>query len=183
MKDNAWFVGFAPREAPEIVVAALFENGEHGHFAAPIVRDVLKAYFDKKIRLAQVRMERSCAAERRELPLRARSRDLIETMATYRSLRDFDWPMFILAFAICSMGVLQIFSATHDTKWSDAWWKQVVYIVCAIAGDVGGHPDRLSHAAGPGPALVHHFRGHPDRHVSGGNQGFRLAPLDWIRQL
>ena len=27
MKDNAWFVGFAPCEAPEIAVAALFEGG------------------------------------------------------------------------------------------------------------------------------------------------------------
>lgn len=51
MRDNAWFVGFAPRRSPEIVVAALFEHGEHGHFAAPIVRDVIKAYFDKKARL------------------------------------------------------------------------------------------------------------------------------------
>jgi len=55
MKDNAWFVGFAPMEAPEIVVATLFEGGEHGQFAAPIVRDVLKAYFDKKVRLGQPR--------------------------------------------------------------------------------------------------------------------------------
>ncbi len=53
-------------------------------------------------------------------------------MASYRSLRDFDWPMFILSMAICSMGVLQIFSATHDTRWSGAWWRQVVYILCAI---------------------------------------------------
>jgi penicillin-binding protein 2 len=53
MKDNAWFVGFAPRQNPEIVVATLFENGEHGQLAAPIVRDVIKAYFDKKARLAQ----------------------------------------------------------------------------------------------------------------------------------
>jgi len=53
MKDNAWFVGFAPMEAPEIVVAALFEGGIHGQFAAPIVRDVMKAYFDKKVRLGQ----------------------------------------------------------------------------------------------------------------------------------
>jgi penicillin-binding protein 2 len=53
MKDNAWFVGFAPRDNPEIVVATLFENGEHGQLAAPIVRDVLKAYFDKKARLTQ----------------------------------------------------------------------------------------------------------------------------------
>ncbi len=51
-KDNAWFVGFAPKEAPEIVVVALFEHGEHGNFAAPIVRDVIKAYFDKKARLS-----------------------------------------------------------------------------------------------------------------------------------
>lgn len=46
--DDAWFVGFAPRQTPEIVVAALFENGEHGNLAGPIVRDVIKAYFDKK---------------------------------------------------------------------------------------------------------------------------------------
>src|SRR5947207_10656951 len=50
MKDNAWFIGYAPEEAPEIVVVALFENGEHGDRAAWIVRDVLKAYFDKKMR-------------------------------------------------------------------------------------------------------------------------------------
>jgi penicillin-binding protein 2 len=53
MKDNAWFVGFAPMENPEIVVATLFEGGQHGQLAAPIVRDVMKAYFDKKARLAQ----------------------------------------------------------------------------------------------------------------------------------
>ncbi len=30
---------------------ALFENGEHGYLAAPIVRDVMKAYFDKQFRM------------------------------------------------------------------------------------------------------------------------------------
>jgi penicillin-binding protein 2 len=50
-KDNAWFVGFAPKASPEIVVVALLENsGQHGSTAAPIVRDVIKAYFDKKLR-------------------------------------------------------------------------------------------------------------------------------------
>ncbi len=53
LKDNAWFVGFAPKQHPEVVVVALFEGGEHGHLAAPIVRDVLKAYFDKKARRGQ----------------------------------------------------------------------------------------------------------------------------------
>jgi penicillin-binding protein 2 len=51
IKDNAWFVGFAPKDSPEIVVVALLENsGEHGSTAAPIVRDVIKSYFDKKAR-------------------------------------------------------------------------------------------------------------------------------------
>jgi len=48
LKDNAWFVGLAPRRNPEIVVVALYEGGEHGYLAAPVVREVIKAYFDKK---------------------------------------------------------------------------------------------------------------------------------------
>jgi penicillin-binding protein 2 len=48
MKDNGWFVGFAPRDNPEIVVVALWEGGLHGSTASPIARDVIKAYFDKK---------------------------------------------------------------------------------------------------------------------------------------
>jgi penicillin-binding protein 2 len=59
MKDNAWFVGFAPRHDPEIVVVALFESGEHGNWAAPIVRDVVKAYFDKKTRLQQLQVAKT----------------------------------------------------------------------------------------------------------------------------
>jgi penicillin-binding protein 2 len=48
-KDNAWFVGYAPRRNPEIVVSALVEGGEHGALASgPIVRDIVKAYYDKK---------------------------------------------------------------------------------------------------------------------------------------
>lgn len=50
MKDNAWFVGFAPKQSPEIVVVCLLEAGLHGDMAAPPVRDVIKAYFDKKQR-------------------------------------------------------------------------------------------------------------------------------------
>jgi penicillin-binding protein 2 len=52
-KDNGWFVGFAPRENPEIVVAVLLEGGEHGALAGPIARDIVKSYFDKKIRISQ----------------------------------------------------------------------------------------------------------------------------------
>ncbi len=51
-EDDAWFVGYAPCRDPEIVVVALLENGVHSYFAAPVARDVIKAYFDKKKRLA-----------------------------------------------------------------------------------------------------------------------------------
>jgi len=33
------------------VVVALYEEGGHGQFAAQLVRDVMKAYFDKQARL------------------------------------------------------------------------------------------------------------------------------------
>src|SRR5581483_10869254 len=29
-------------------------------------------------------------------------------------------------------GVLQIFSATHETRYSDAWWKQVIWVLAAF---------------------------------------------------
>jgi penicillin-binding protein 2 len=56
LKDNAWFVAFAPCEAPEIVVSVLFEGGGESKFSAGIARDVLKAYFDKKARAAKAQM-------------------------------------------------------------------------------------------------------------------------------
>ena len=65
-EDNAWFEAFAPCTNPEIVVVALLEHFPgHGQYAAPIVRDVMKAYFDKKARL-------SAAAKERETNLTAR---------------------------------------------------------------------------------------------------------------
>jgi len=49
LKENGWFVGYAPRRNPDIVVAALVQAGGWGSTsAAPIVRDVVKAYYDKK---------------------------------------------------------------------------------------------------------------------------------------
>ena len=53
-------------------------------------------------------------------------------MAGYRSLRDLDWVMLTLVVAICGLGVLQIFSATYDTRYSDAWWKQVIWVVAGF---------------------------------------------------
>jgi len=49
-EDNAWFVGYAPKRNPEICVAVLVqESGQHGGEAAgPVVKDIIKAYYDKK---------------------------------------------------------------------------------------------------------------------------------------
>lgn len=54
-EDNAWFVGYAPRRNPEIVVAVLVqESGQHGGTASgPVVRDIIKAYYDKKTKNTQ----------------------------------------------------------------------------------------------------------------------------------
>ncbi len=53
-------------------------------------------------------------------------------MFQFAGLKDFDWTMFFVSMIICGLGVLQIFSATHDTVWQGSWWKQVVYIVAGI---------------------------------------------------
>jgi membrane peptidoglycan carboxypeptidase len=47
-KDNGWFVGVTPRRNPEIVVACLFEGGEHGALAARVAAKVIKAYVEKQ---------------------------------------------------------------------------------------------------------------------------------------
>ena len=49
-ETNGWFVGYAPRRNPEIVVAAVIQgSSEHGGTTAgPVVRDIVKAYYDKK---------------------------------------------------------------------------------------------------------------------------------------
>ncbi|MBU2603570.1 MAG: penicillin-binding protein 2 [Actinobacteria bacterium] len=44
--DYAWFMGYAPASAPEILVVAIIEKGGHGSsVAAPVVRRVLDQYF------------------------------------------------------------------------------------------------------------------------------------------
>jgi len=53
-------------------------------------------------------------------------------MARYRSYRDLDWPLLLITLIICGLGVLQIYSATRDTRWEDAWWKQLVWIGVAL---------------------------------------------------
>lgn len=46
---HAWFTVFAPFDKPQIVVTVLVENGGQGaDVAAPIAKEILKAYFERK---------------------------------------------------------------------------------------------------------------------------------------
>ncbi|AHZ84974.1 Peptidoglycan D,D-transpeptidase MrdA [Bdellovibrio bacteriovorus] len=48
MRHHGWFIAFAPADNPEITIAALAEHSCHGSSgAAPIVRDIVEAYFMK----------------------------------------------------------------------------------------------------------------------------------------
>ena len=41
---NAWFIGFAPFNDPEIAVAVYVKNGQHGGYTAPIAREIFAQY-------------------------------------------------------------------------------------------------------------------------------------------
>ena len=48
---HAWFVAYAPSEAPRIAVAVIVEHGEHGSTAAaPIAKELIKTYLEKQER-------------------------------------------------------------------------------------------------------------------------------------
>ena len=49
-------------------------------------------------------------------------------MGRYLSIRDIDWPLMFIVLIICGIGIVQIFSATLDTDFHSAWWKQIFYI-------------------------------------------------------
>lgn len=53
-------------------------------------------------------------------------------MTGYRSIRDLDWTLLVVTLALCGLGTLQIYSATLATKWQDAWWKQIVWVVSGL---------------------------------------------------
>lgn len=42
---NAWFVGFAPYDNPQIAVVCVIEHGGHGGYTAPVVKEVMEEYF------------------------------------------------------------------------------------------------------------------------------------------
>jgi rod shape determining protein RodA len=50
-------------------------------------------------------------------------------MRRYVSFRDFDWTLLLFVLLICAVGVMQIYSATLNTKFAGAHIKQVYWIL------------------------------------------------------
>jgi penicillin-binding protein 2 len=62
LRAHAWFVAYAPSEAPRIAVAVLVENGEHGSgAAAPVARELIKTYLRKRHTTNQVARDEDVA--------------------------------------------------------------------------------------------------------------------------
>jgi len=55
-------------------------------------------------------------------------------MRESKGLRDYDWWMLALVFAICGLSLLEIWSATHASHLAGMQWKQVWWIVFGVIG-------------------------------------------------
>ena len=118
-------------------MVALFEHGEHGQYAAAIVRDVMKAYFDKKTgwmldcsrtQTDQARWRRlwslACSRVVRGRPGLAPNRDMTEIPFA---------PRYRLDAAADRAADLRGRSAADLQRHQRhglhrAWWKQILYV-------------------------------------------------------
>ncbi|MCP3941704.1 MAG: penicillin-binding protein 2 [Desulfobacteraceae bacterium] len=49
LRDHAWFVCYAPAQAPKIAISVIIEHGEHGaSVSAPIARALIKQYLERQ---------------------------------------------------------------------------------------------------------------------------------------
>ena len=62
-KVNAWFVGFAPFDNPQIAVVVTVENGGHGYYTAEVVRELVAEYFGMNVQSITENMSASSEVE------------------------------------------------------------------------------------------------------------------------
>ena len=74
-------------------------------------------------------------------------------MSRYISFRDFDWVLLVLVLAICALGVVEIYSATLNTKFMGVHIKQVYWILGGVGLMFVVSVLQLSGAAGAGSAV------------------------------
>jgi rod shape determining protein RodA len=49
-------------------------------------------------------------------------------------IHDFDWVLLAIVFAICLMGMLEIYSSTHNSAMAGMHWRQAIWIGLGIIG-------------------------------------------------
>ena len=73
-RPNAWFIGYAPADKPEIVFGVMAEHGCHGSSAAPVAREMVRAYVAKYhpewlLRANETKLAKRLASEGRPKPV------------------------------------------------------------------------------------------------------------------
>ncbi|ABF40468.1 cell elongation-specific peptidoglycan biosynthesis regulator RodA [Candidatus Koribacter versatilis Ellin345] len=53
-------------------------------------------------------------------------------MSRYVSFRDFDWFLLLFVLIICTLGVIEIYSATFGTKFAGAHVKQIYWVIGGV---------------------------------------------------
>jgi rod shape determining protein RodA len=53
-------------------------------------------------------------------------------VSRYVSFRDFDWVLLVLVLLICTLGVVEIYSATLGTKFAGVHIKQIYWIIAGV---------------------------------------------------
>ena len=142
LKENGWFVGYAPRRNPDIVVAALVQSGGWGSTsAAPdrprrregLLRQEKRPSATARLRTAEnfapsaspaLRVAKAFVAAVGAAPMKDRPR-----------VNDFDWTLLAIvgrdqrAWA-CSKSI----PPRTPAPWPDMQWKQLMWIGIGLAG-------------------------------------------------
>ena len=58
------------------------------------------------------------------------------------TFRDFDWVLLTFVLIICSLGVLEIYSTTYNTKFAGAHIRQIYWIMAGFFVRYGFLPGR-----------------------------------------
>ncbi len=111
LRDHAWFMAFAPLEAPRIALAVLVENGGFGaQAAAPIARQVMD-YYVAGVRKDAARTGGHNAGQRRSERLMAQFLAQLWEVLT----RRIDSFLLGIALSIAGVGLITLFSASDQS--------------------------------------------------------------------
>ena len=124
---------------------------EHGGEAAgPVVRDIVKAFYDKKTARTQQQAKTfrshrrpptnggpSAASVVPAQPQKQVGRRQCRRAAPMKDrpqIQDFDWVLLGIVAAINALGVLEIYSSTHASAMAGMQWKQMMWIGIGFVG-------------------------------------------------